>query len=126
MADREPTPFGRAVFEARKARNLSHRDVAELTGFTNGFISQIETGARGRNPSREVVLKLAQVLRAPVQEWLAMTGHRPDPDRPHYPTGRPSFRDFVETDPSLTEEQKQTLLSLYITWTGDSGPRRKR
>jgi transcriptional regulator with XRE-family HTH domain len=73
---REPTPasngVGRRVLEARRARGLSQRSLAE-PGISYAYISRIEGGTR--TPSVKALRKLAPKLGVSV-EWLE-TGVEP-------------------------------------------------
>lgn len=45
----------------RKSKNLTIQELSELSGVSMGYISHLENGSR-RNPSREVMEKIAEVL----------------------------------------------------------------
>lgn len=50
--------FGAALREARTARSLEQRDVAELLGLSESTISKIESGVRGLSASEMLTLGL--------------------------------------------------------------------
>ena len=54
--------LGHAIAYARYEQHLSLRELARLSGVSNGQISNIETG-RVKDPSFSVVAKLAKALR---------------------------------------------------------------
>lgn len=69
-----PTPeenatLGARLRFARKARKLSCNRLTELAGLGVGYVSMIETGARGKNPGTRVVRQLATALEVPFN-WL--------------------------------------------------------
>lgn len=107
--------FGALVLRYREARNMSQDRLAELAGLSGGYISLIEQGQRGRRPSRNTVIRVAQALNAPLGELLAAAG-RLKPGEEVSPERRVSFTEFVQTDPALTAQQKGILIDLYSSW----------
>jgi transcriptional regulator with XRE-family HTH domain len=72
------TSFAEALAELRSSRGLSQSRLAHEAGFDHSYISRLEAGKR--EPSRETVLALAQVMElAPTQldHLLAAAGYRP-------------------------------------------------
>jgi transcriptional regulator with XRE-family HTH domain len=70
--------FGVALAAARGARGLSQSRLAVEAGFDHSYISRLEAGKR--EPSRETVLALAQVLRLEgpdLDRLLLAAGFRP-------------------------------------------------
>lgn len=113
-----PTDFGKLVKRYRESRGISQAQLEALTGRAGtGYISQIESGARGHRISRDKVLAIAQALRADPVEFLQAAG-RLEPGDTLSPEPRPSFRAFVETEPTLRSDQKAVLLALYDSWFG--------
>lgn len=110
-----PLTFGALVLRYREARNMSQDRLAQLAGLSNGYISLLEQGRRGKNPSRDTVIRIAQALNAPLAEMLGAAG-RLKPGEDLSPEQRASFEDFVQTDPSLTTQQKGILIDLYSSW----------
>lgn len=111
--ERVPTRFGALLKELRRRRNLSQDRLGELAGINGSYVSQIEKGDRGKRPGRDVVIGLAQALREPAQVLLEAAGlEDPTVDLRH----RPSFEDFVSTDPDLRSDQKRALVAMYRTY----------
>ena len=52
--------FGETLKRDRLKAKLAQRDLEDLTGISNAYISQIETGVR--NPTATIIAKLARVL----------------------------------------------------------------
>lgn len=50
----------RAMIEGRKEKNITQKELSELTGITQGDISRLETG--NANPSLHTLQRLAQGL----------------------------------------------------------------
>lgn len=111
--------FGALVRRYREARGFSQQRLAAGSGLSDGYISLIETGRRGARPSRDTVLALAQALDAPAVELLRAAG-RLAPHDELDPRPRPSFEEFVRTDPLLTSDQKRILTELYSSWVRGS------
>jgi transcriptional regulator with XRE-family HTH domain len=72
------TSFAAALAELRTSRGLSQSRLAHEAGFDHSYISRLE--AAKREPSRETVLALAQVMEleaAELDRLLAAAGYRP-------------------------------------------------
>ncbi|MCU1483881.1 MAG: family transcriptional regulator [Actinomycetia bacterium] len=111
-----PGEFGRLVLRYREARGLSQQRLATEAGLSDGYISLIETGRRGSRPSRDTVLALAQALGVPAVELLRAAGRLQSGDDLVPDNRRPSFEEFVRTDPALRADQKRILIELYSSW----------
>ncbi len=59
------TKIRSALIKARKAKNLTQQEVAELVGINRAFLTNIERGVH--SPSLEVAHKIAQVLGAQIE-----------------------------------------------------------
>ena len=53
--------------EVRKSKDLTIQQLSELSGVSMGYICHLEKGTR-RNPSRDVMDKIAKVLEEPIIE----------------------------------------------------------
>ncbi|WP_424185890.1 helix-turn-helix domain-containing protein [Actinokineospora sp. G85] len=71
----EANAFGAELRGFRKAANLSLAELGDMTGFTKGYISKVETGARA--PSRELARRCDSALGA-AGRLIALTGPRRD------------------------------------------------
>ncbi|MCJ8029965.1 helix-turn-helix domain-containing protein [Shinella yambaruensis] len=60
--------FGRNLREARKVARLSQRDIHTISGYSQSFISEIETGKRSISLDNMAVL--AKVLNVPLWTML--------------------------------------------------------
>ena len=110
-APNRPTPLGLRLREKRHARGWSQADFAERSGINPGMVSLIEQGKRGRRPGRDLVLKIAKAFNEPEDWWLDLTRFATDHDVIDF---RPTFREFVESDPYLTSDQKAALITSYL------------
>jgi transcriptional regulator with XRE-family HTH domain len=110
----EVTDFGRLVRKYREERSMSQQRLADLTGRTDGYISQLVTGSRGKGPNRDVVVGIAQALNAPINELLTAAGF----DAVETDASRSRFVTLVTTDPLLRADQKRILVDLYAAFVG--------
>jgi transcriptional regulator with XRE-family HTH domain len=67
--------LGSLIKDARKRAGLSQREVERRTGISNGYLSLLETGG-ARNPSPQVLNKLAQLYGASYELLMELAGHR--------------------------------------------------
>ena len=101
--------LGDYLREQRVSAQLSLRQLAEQTGVSNPYLSQIERGLR--RPSAEVLQQLAKALRISAEQLYVHAGIlNPDED------GVRSVELAVLSDPGLTERQKQSLLDVYASF----------
>jgi transcriptional regulator with XRE-family HTH domain len=98
--------LGDYLREQRLAAKLSIRQLAEQTGVSNPYLSQIERGLR--RPSAEVLQQLAKALRISAETLYVRAGIL-DPDNGEVR----SVELAVLADSGLTERQKQSLLDVY-------------
>lgn len=109
--------LGALIKRLREARNLSQERLEVLADYRpgSGMIAQIEGGTRGKRLSRTRAAALAQALRVPVTDILRAAG-RLSPEEEAELRGRPTFEDFVNSDPELRVDQKRMLVGLYRTY----------
>lgn len=98
--------LGDYIHEQRVGAQLSLRQLAEMTGVSNPYLSQIERGLR--RPSAEVLQQLAKALRVSAEQIYVQAGIlSPDDGQVR------SVELAILGDPVLTERQKQSLLDVY-------------
>ncbi|MGN6780508.1 MAG: helix-turn-helix domain-containing protein [Marmoricola sp.] len=113
--------LGNYLRDQRVAAQLSLRQLAEQTGVSNPYLSQIERGLR--RPSAEVLQQIAKALRISAEQLYVQAGILSADDGPAR-----SVELAVLADPVLTERQKQALLDVYqsfraVSTTDTSGSR---
>ena len=64
-----PKRLSRVIQTVREAKGLTQRDLATRAKVTAGYVAQLEMGVR-KNPSLEVLRRLAKALGVPVTELL--------------------------------------------------------
>jgi transcriptional regulator with XRE-family HTH domain len=73
------TTFGEGMKHYRLQNGWSRPQVAKMMGIHEGSYGRMEHGTdRYARPSRETVLRYAEVLKAPQNEFLALAGFLPD------------------------------------------------
>ncbi|WP_288798552.1 helix-turn-helix domain-containing protein [uncultured Arsenicicoccus sp.] len=124
------TDLGAYLREQREAAQLSLRQLSELAGVSNPYLSQIERGLR--HPSAEILNALAKGLQISAESLYVRAGFldggaAAEDDGPA--TGRrpgtPSVVEAITADPSLSARQRRTLVDLYrqlAEVSGEAGP----
>ncbi|NYJ02834.1 transcriptional regulator with XRE-family HTH domain [Nocardioides thalensis] len=101
--------LGDYLREQRVASRLSLRQLAELAGVSNPYLSQIERGLR--KPSAEVLQQIAKALRISAEQLYIRAGILSPDDG----VGG-SVELAILGDTGLTERQKQSLLDVYASF----------
>src|SRR5690242_4321910 len=100
---------GEYLAEQRRHAQLSLRQLSDLAGVSNPYLSQIERGLR--KPSADVLQQLAKALRISAETLYVRAGILDPDDR-----GSHSVQTAVLDDPDLSERQKQVLLEIYASF----------
>ena len=101
--------LGDYLKEQRVKARLSLRQLADLAGVSNPYLSQIERGLR--RPSAEVLQQIAKALRISAEQLYVRAGIVAPGD------GAASTVELaVLGDTGLTERQKQSLLDVYASF----------
>ncbi|SDJ18441.1 Helix-turn-helix domain-containing protein [Rhodococcus triatomae] len=96
--------IGGFIRAQRESAQVSLRQLAQLAGVSNPYLSQIERGLR--KPSAEVLAQIAKGLRVSSEVLYVQAGYLEQ--RAHSPV-----RDALLADTFVTERQKQVLLEIY-------------
>ncbi|NLU85155.1 helix-turn-helix transcriptional regulator [Rhodococcus sp. HNM0569] len=96
--------IGGFIRAQRESAQVSLRQLAQLAGVSNPYLSQIERGLR--KPSAEVLAQIAKGLRVSSEVLYVQAGYLEE--RAHSPV-----RDALVADTTVTERQKQVLLEIY-------------
>ena len=114
MARRTSTfdSVGEYIADRRRAAELTLRQLAELTGVSNPYLSQIERGLR--RPSAEVLQQLSKALRVSAESLYVRAGIL-DPDDHATSTVEMALL----ADPSISERHKQVLLDVYRSFVAE-------
>jgi transcriptional regulator with XRE-family HTH domain len=106
--------LGEFIAAQRRSAQLTLRQVAEQTGISNPYLSQIERGLR--RPSAEVLQQLSKALRVSAETLYVRAGIL-DPDE-HAVT---SVEMAVLADTAITERQKRVLIDVYASFVKENG-----
>ncbi len=100
--------LGSFIREQRAGARLSLRRLSELAGISNPYLSQIERGLR--RPSAEILQQIAKALRISAETLYVQAGIL------EAPTGSPDLTRSILSDQSISEEQKQALVRIYLSF----------
>jgi transcriptional regulator with XRE-family HTH domain len=143
MKIEQPETLGEYLRHIRESRNYSVRQAAKNAGISSAYLSQIESGKRGKRktgeehygPHPQILKKLAEVYHVPASELMERAGYIEGKGAERgFSEGREIERifDFVIRDPvfreSLTDLDKRAIVNRYeaitgkrlITWAGES------
>ena len=95
------------------------RQLADLVGISNPYLSQIERGLR--EPSEQVLQGIAESLKTSVDVLYEQAGVPHDEDG-----AEPAVIVAVRADPDLSARQRSALIEIYESFTGRTGARRRR
>jgi len=100
--------LGAFIREQRSSARLSLRRLSDLAGISNPYLSQIERGLR--KPSAEILQQIAKALRISAETLYVRAGILEDREGEHDLAGE------ILRDPFITEDQKQTLIKVYLSF----------
>jgi transcriptional regulator with XRE-family HTH domain len=103
--------IGAYIREQREQAKISLRQLAQATGVSNPYLSQIERGLR--KPSADILQQLAKGLRISAEALYVQAGFLEDK-----PEGY-GVREAVLAAPDLTDRQKQMLLEIYDSFRNE-------
>ena len=99
--------LGAFIRDQRNTARLSLRRLSELAGISNPYLSQIERGLR--KPSAEILQQIARALRISAETLYVQAGILE-------PSDGDDVRRAVLADRHMSEEQKQALLQIYLSF----------
>ena len=115
--------LGDYLREQRQSARLSLRQLSELAGISNPYLSQIERGLK--KPSAEILQQLAKGLEVSAESLYVRAGILDE--RHGHPAEAPDTRAVIGADPRLSDRQKSALLDIYDSFVGgDAAPRNTR
>ena len=121
MTDRERTPptLGDIIRQQRELAALPMRQLAEMVGISNPYLSQIERGLRA--PSEQVLDAIAQSLRTSADALYAQAEAVRAGEPP-----KSKVVAAIEEDPDLTAKQRRALIEMYHALTQVTVANRRR
>jgi transcriptional regulator with XRE-family HTH domain len=108
------SPLGDFIRRQRELQELSMRQLADLVGISNPYLSQIERGLR--EPSEKVLEAIAANLQLSADVLFERGGRHDD-------TGHePAVVAAIRADPKLTGRERQALLEIYNAFVERRAP----
>jgi transcriptional regulator with XRE-family HTH domain len=120
MASAPDSPLGDYIRRQRELQELSLRQLADLVGISNPYLSQIERGLR--EPSEKVLDAIARSLELSADGLYEQGGRRRGEDDDE---DEPAVVAAIRADRTLTARQRQALLEVYDAFTARSSRRRR-
>ncbi|SDD76202.1 helix-turn-helix domain-containing protein [Rhodococcus tukisamuensis] len=119
MADETPPlpTLGEMIRRQRELAALPMRQLAEMVGISNPYLSQIERNLR--EPSEQVLESIADHLKMSA-DLLSARAHRGDTD------GKPEVVVAIRRDKDLTKAQRAALEEMYTTFREMTVANRRR
>ncbi len=116
MAGKEDaaSKLGEFIRIQRELANLSLRQLSQMAKVSNPYLSQVERGIY--KPSAEVLKQIANALHLSAESFFAQAGLL---DEDVAKEARGQVEAAIKLDPSLTPEQKETLMRVYRGFIGE-------
>jgi transcriptional regulator with XRE-family HTH domain len=102
------SPLGEFIRRQRELQELSMRQLADLVGISNPYLSQIERGLR--EPSEKVLDAIAENLHLSADALSEQGGRRGEAAGAG---AEPAVVAAIRADPMLTARERQALLEVY-------------
>ena len=104
--------IGAFIREQRQHAKLSLRKLAQDTGVSNPYLSQIERGLR--KPSAEILQQLAKGLRISAEQLYVQAGLLEDRGTSQH------VEAAIVSDATINERQKRVLLDIYASFVAEN------
>jgi transcriptional regulator with XRE-family HTH domain len=114
--------LGDYLREQRQSARMSLRQLSELAGVSNPYLSQIERGLK--KPSAEILQQLAKGLEISAETLYVRAGILEDRGPGHEQTL--GVLDAIEADPLLTRRQRDALIDIYTSFVAAAPPKAAR
>jgi transcriptional regulator with XRE-family HTH domain len=112
-----PLPdLGAYLREQRESAQLSLRQLAEMAGVSNPYLSQIERGLK--RPSAEILQQIAKGLQVSAESLYVRAGIL-DERVADDPAAVPDVLSAIAVDPVLTDRQRAVLVDIYLSFVGE-------
>lgn len=112
-----PLPdLGAYLREQRESAQLSLRQLAEMAGVSNPYLSQIERGLK--RPSAEILQQIAKGLQVSAESLYVRAGILDERVTEGDPATVPDVLSAIAADPVLTDRQRAVLVDIYLSFVG--------
>jgi transcriptional regulator with XRE-family HTH domain len=111
----DDSTFGQFIRHQRELQDLTMRQLADLVGISNPYLSQIENGLR--EPSERVLEAIADNLEMSAD---ALKRHRQRP-RAEDSSAEPAVVAAIRADPDLSASQRAALIEVYEAFLAKRG-----
>jgi len=110
--------LGQFIHAQRKLAKLSLRELAAMSDISNAYLSQLERGLH--QPSVRVITQVAEALGMAPETLLAQAGLRGAARPAGDAAASPGMaEEAIRADPSLTPAQREALLAVLRSFSGD-------
>ena len=116
MARIDMASVGEYIREQRAAAQLSLRQLAKASDVSNPYLSQVERGLR--KPSAEILAQIAKALEISAESLYIRAGIL----EPQH--GDVTVTQALQTDETLTDRQRKSLLEIYAAFQTEHAGRR--
>ena len=113
------SPLGAFIRRQRELQELSMRQLADLAGISNPYLSQIERGLR--EPSEKVLEEIARHLDVSADALYEQAGITDVPEEDE----NVGVRAAIRQDPRLNARQRRAPLEIYDAFAGPPARRRR-
>jgi transcriptional regulator with XRE-family HTH domain len=114
MGNRSAAALGEIIRRQRELAEFSMRQVAELAGISNPYLSQIERGLRA--PSEQVLQSIASALKVSADALYEQAGVTPPGEEPD----DNAVLNAIAADKRLTARQRAALRETYEAFVAGS------
>ena len=113
-----PLPdLGAYLREQRENAQLSLRQLADIAGVSNPYLSQIERGLK--RPSADILQQIARALQVSAESLYVRAGILDERVAPELdPAAVPDVPTVIATDPRLNDRQRAVLVEIYQSFVG--------
>ena len=105
--------LGDYLREQRQSARMSLRQLSDLAGVSNPYLSQIERGLK--KPSAEILKELARGLEVSAETLYVRAGILDE--KPVAAYEGPSVLEAIAKDAALTDRQRAVLVDVYTSFT---------
>ncbi|MFH7242130.1 MAG: SNF2-related protein [Spirulina sp.] len=99
--------FGQVIFQARKAKGLSQRELADSVGLNFTYLSKLENDKADYPPKEDAIRAIARILELDEEELIYLAGRLPESEeqflKQHYDKMPALFKKMQE-DPDFAEK----------------------